>query len=190
MSATPRQPVALLLVGFSALACAGHSESPHGVEPREAAGAAGAVDPSDVADNPSTGGTLDRHGSSSLAGAARGGASSSGPMASEPESGAPGYDSLIHSGTRACANDDYCFGLECYAPRYFEPTVCLAPCESETDCLPSEACIGSAKLTPHCYARCALPSDCYRGFDCYDFSKRGQLICFPGAWAHSEEVGL
>ena len=117
---------------------------------------------------------------------------SSGGAQSEPDSGlagaadsvgGQGYVSLIHSGTRTCPNDDYCFGLSCYAPPSFEPSVCLAPCATDRDCLSAEACVGSAKLEPTCYARCDSPADCYRGFDCYDFSGVGQFVCFPAGWA-------
>jgi hypothetical protein len=103
----------------------------------------------------------------------------------EAEAGAGGaaYDAPIASGTRGCENDDYCFGLSCYAPAGFAPTVCLAPCNSDANCRPSEACLRAPKLEPTCYARCKSPEDCYDGFDCYDFSGADELICFPASWS-------
>ena len=107
--------------------------------------------------------------------------SDAGDLASE--AGVQGYTSLIHSGTRTCQNDDYCFGLACYAPLDFAPTMCLARCATDLDCLSSESCVQSAKLDPTCYARCDSPSDCLQGFDCFDFSGAGEFVCFPAGWA-------
>ena|SRR6478735_4817923 len=97
--------------------------------------------------------------------------------------GARGYVSLIHSGTRRCENDDYCFGLSCYAPATFELKVCLAPCESDLGCALKEVCVRLEKLASTCYSQCDSPSDCYAGFDCIDLTGEGQLVCFPGSWA-------
>jgi hypothetical protein len=91
--------------------------------------------------------------------------------------------SIIDSGTRACTDSDTCFGLACYAPLAFQPSVCLAPCQRDEDCHPSEACVRSVKLEPSCYHRCDSPTDCYGGFDCVDFSGAGLAICFPASWA-------
>ncbi len=86
------------------------------------------------------------------------------------EAGAPEYMPFIESGTRTCQNSDYCFGLACYAPPSFLPTVCVAGCEVDADCAPDEACVHAQKLAPTCYARCGSPSDCAYHFDCFDFS--------------------
>jgi len=163
------------------VACAGHSTSSAG-DPGDELGKAGALpvlsdgsagaartDPS--ADPSSAGGSASKPTSEGTAGG------------SAPEAGAAGYVSPIQSGARTCENADYCFGLACYAPDHFEPAVCVAPCESDADCAPSEACVRSARLEPTCYARCASPSDCEYHFDCLDFSAMGSLVCFPTAWA-------
>jgi len=113
--------------------------------------------------------------SSSHAGAASGG--------SESDAGAPGYIPFIDSGTRWCENSDYCFGLDCYAPPTFDPAVCVAPCRSDADCSPYEACVQSSGLQPTCYARCESPSDCAFHFDCFDYSGVGPFVCFPATWA-------
>ena len=106
------------------------------------------------------------------------------------EAGAPGYIPFIESGTRTCPNSEYCFGQACYAPPSFEPSVCVSRCESDVDCAPYEACIGTAKLESTCYARCNSPSDCAYHFDCLDFSGGGKLICFPALWAgRRDELG-
>lgn len=101
----------------------------------------------------------------------------------EADAGAPGYVPHIGSGTRNCESSEYCFGLSCYAPPSFLPTVCVASCETDFDCGLHEACVGSPKLAPTCYARCGVPGDCEYHFDCLDFSGKGQLVCFPAAWA-------
>jgi hypothetical protein len=102
--------------------------------------------------------------------------------AADADVGAMPYASLIDSDTRGCENADYCFGLACYAPDSFTPNVCLAPCETDSNCQPFEVCLRAPKLEPTCYARCASPADCYRGFDCFDFSSQGELVCFPAGW--------
>lgn len=119
-----------------------------------------------------------------------GASGSAGDPEIDAESGAAGatggagpYVSLIESDTRSCENSDYCFGLTCYAPDSFAPNVCLASCETNADCQPFEACLRAPKLEPGCYARCNSPTDCYRGFDCFDFSNEGELVCFPAGWA-------
>lgn len=119
-------------------------------------------------------------------------AGSPGPLGIAAEAGAAGapYDAPIASGTRACENDDYCFGLACYAPPTFAPTVCLARCDSDANCRSSEACLRAPELEPTCYARCKSPEDCYRGFDCFDFSGKDELVCFPMPWAQRrDELG-
>ena len=80
------------------------------------------VDPGDERSGSNDGGTP---GSDSGAGGA--GAAS--------DAGAPdmAYQSLIRSGTRRCENEDYCFGLSCYAPPGFAPTVCLASCQKRRE---------------------------------------------------------
>ncbi|HEY3666350.1 MAG TPA: hypothetical protein VGL19_10130 [Polyangiaceae bacterium] len=113
-------------------------------------------------------------------------AGSPGTVAEAGPAGAP-YDAPIASGTRRCDNEDYCFGLACYAPDAFGPTVCLARCDSDANCRPSEACLRAPKLEPTCYARCKSPEDCYDGFDCYDFSGKDELVCFPTPWAQRRD---
>lgn len=98
------------------------------------------------------------------------------------DAGEPGYMPHIGSGTRNCENANYCFGLSCYAPPSFEPTVCVARCETDGDCEPSETCVRSAKLEPTCYARCDSPTDCAYHFDCVDFTGAGKAVCFPTGW--------
>ena len=137
------------------------------------------VDPGDERSGSNDGGTP---GSDSGAGGA--GAAS--------DAGAPDmpYQSLIRSGTRRCENEDYCFGLSCYAPPGFAPTVCLASCQSDASCGPSEACLSAPELEPACYARCKSPEDCYYGFGCFDFSGEGELVCFPAPWiANRDSLG-
>jgi hypothetical protein len=106
------------------------------------------------------------------------------------DAGEPGYMPHIGSGTRNCEDANFCFGLSCYAPPSFEPTVCVARCETDWDCEPSETCVRSARLEPTCYARCDSPSDCAFHFDCVDFTGDGQAVCFPTSWAaRREELG-
>jgi hypothetical protein len=161
------------LLSLSAFtACGGQSQSSSG-EPMGASAAAGSGTSGasgSGGDLTSSGGTQSESGGPPDSGAAS-------------EAGTPGYVSLIDSGTRICDNEDYCFGLTCYAPATFVPTVCVARCETDANCLPFEACVQSAKLDPTCYPRCASPSDCYDGFDCFDFSGTGRLVCFPTNWA-------
>ena len=106
------------------------------------------------------------------------------------DAGADGYVPHIDSGTRNCESANFCFGLSCYAPPSFEPSVCVARCERGWDCEPFEACVRAARLEPTCYARCDSPSDCAYHFDCLDFTGEGQRVCFPTAWAgRLEELG-
>jgi hypothetical protein len=101
-----------------------------------------------------------------------------------------GFTSLIRSGTRSCENEDYCFGLACYAPADFGPMMCLLPCRTDADCEPDEACARAPQLRGTCYARCASPVDCYYGFSCFDFSREGEFMCFPTAWtSRRDELG-
>ncbi|HEX2673305.1 MAG TPA: hypothetical protein VHM25_20630 [Polyangiaceae bacterium] len=113
-----------------------------------------------------------------------------GDSAGMSNAGEPGYMPHIGSATRNCENEDYCFGLSCYAPPSFEPMVCVARCETDWDCEPSETCIRSARLEATCYARCDSPTDCAHHFDCVDFTGEGQAVCFPTGWAaRREELG-
>ncbi len=112
------------------------------------------------------------------------------PSESDPEvagsaagAGAASYAPHIGSGTRNCESAEYCFGLACYAPPSFAPTVCVANCETDLDCGLNEVCVRSAKLAATCYPRCNVPGDCEYHFDCLDFSGEGQLVCFPAGWA-------
>jgi hypothetical protein len=99
------------------------------------------------------------------------------------DAGEPGYVPHIGSGTRNCENANFCFGLSCYAPPSFEPSVCVAQCETDWDCEASETCVRSARLDATCYARCDSPTDCAYHFDCVDFTGDGQAVCFPTGWA-------
>ena len=132
-------------------------------------------------------------GSSSSASGANGVSdSAAGAAGAWSDAGAPDmpYQSLIRSGTRRCDNEDYCFGLRCYAPADLGPTVCVAPCQSDASCGPSETCLSAPLLEPTCYARCKSPEDCYYGFACYDFSGQGELVCFPAPWtANRDKLG-
>ncbi|HEY0464941.1 MAG TPA: hypothetical protein VGC79_12055 [Polyangiaceae bacterium] len=148
--------------------------------PSNTAGAAGSDAPElDGASGAGTAPDLGPNGGATTEPAGRAGS----PSEVAPSAGAQGYESLIESGTRTCVNEKYCFALACYAPLGFEPYVCLARCESDADCHPSETCVRSAGLEPTCYSRCNSPIDCYGGFDCIDFSGAGQDICFPARWA-------
>jgi hypothetical protein len=162
-----------VLVVFSCAACGGHSAATLQQPPDESAGAGGVDD----ADPPTSAGATV---------AATGGAPSQ-PVAelagAGDEAGAPGYTPHIGSGTRNCESSEYCFGLACYAPPSFLPTVCVANCETDLECGLNEICVSSAKLAPTCYARCSVPGDCEYHFDCLDFSGHGQLVCFPAGWA-------
>ena len=158
-----------LPVLLSCAACGGHSAAAIGERPADSAGAGG-VDESEA---PAAGETESGGAGSPLQGAA-------GELG---DAGAPGYVPHIGSGTRNCESSEYCFGLACYAPPSFAPTVCVANCEADLDCGPNEVCVRSAKLAPTCYARCRVPGDCEYHFDCLDFSGEGQLVCFPAGWA-------
>jgi hypothetical protein len=156
---------------FVLLACGGRSQrvtdnGAGGSDPMSVAGGGGAAgEPAGDA------GALDAADAAGAAGAnADGGATGS------------SYSSLIRSGTRRCESSDYCFGLECYAPATFQPTVCLARCDADVSCRPSELCLSAPLLEPTCYQRCNAPDDCYEGFNCYDFSGAGELVCLPTGW--------
>jgi len=102
--------------------------------------------------------------------------------AADSDAGEPGYTPMIGSGTRSCPDADYCFGLSCYAPLDFQPTICVAPCKSDAECAPHEACIGTQKLARTCYSRCGSPSDCEFHFDCLDVTGASDFVCFPATW--------
>jgi len=165
-----------LLLATLLVACGGHSEEHTPVVSGDSGGSGVSVAGSDWGGSAGVFGSLPGAGeggeADEMAGAAAGAAG-----------GHRGYVSLIESGTRRCENDDYCFGLSCYAPATFEPKVCVARCESEIECAASEACVRLEKLAPTCYAVCDSPSDCYAGFDCIDLVGEGQLVCFPSPWA-------
>jgi hypothetical protein len=96
----------------------------------------------------------------------------------------PTKRSIIVSGTRRCLDDNYCFGMSCYAPLELEESVCLSGCQSDVDCGPTGVCLGSAELEPGCFQPCDTPFDCEYGFDCFDFANAQQsLVCFPTTWA-------
>ena len=84
---------------------------------------------------------------------AHGGAPGDGDAGAAGDRGAAGtYTSLIASGTRTCETEAFCFGLACYAPASFYPSMCLARCETD-DNLPTlrsvfELALARANLLP------------------------------------------
>jgi len=155
------------------LSCSGHSQdsSPN-------RGHAGSAD-----SGPSSGSSGDDDQVDPMPESAAGTANAAGSSGQLNAAGQAGQESLIRSGTRSCENRNYCFGLACYAPATFEPSICLTHCESDANCARNEACLLAPKLEATCFARCNSPADCDYGFDCLDFSGEGQLVCFPAAWA-------
>lgn len=168
-----------LFVPSMCIACGAHSSSEptdvtSGAGGNTAQGAGGASVMAGDSSNAGNGATANDSGGSGSPGDPSGGMS---------DAGEPGYMPHIGSGTRNCESANYCFGLSCYAPPSFEPTVCVARCETDWDCEASEICVRSALLEPTCYASCDSPTDCAHHFDCVELSGRGQAVCFPTGWA-------
>lgn len=107
-----------------------------------------------------------------------------GGVAASGEAGQPAavQEPLIRSATRYCESSLECFGLQCLAPPEL-PAICVAPCASDQDCRPDEACLGAATLEKSCFRRCDSPADCDYRFDCFDFDDASGLVCFPAPWA-------
>lgn len=168
-----------LFVLSTCLACGAHSTS----EPADLVAGAGGRGATGSGGSASAG-NGDSAGTSASS-SESGGADSAGgePGVAMSDAGEPGYVPHIGSGTRNCENASFCFGLSCYAPPSFEPSVCVARCEADSDCEASEACVRSARLEPTCYPRCDSPTDCEYHFDCVDFTGDGQAVCFPTGWA-------
>ena len=186
---------------FLCLGCGAHSRSIPSDDAHETGGAdsvglggaGGEGDP--LANGGASGGAIGEGDPVTSGGVSAGVGSAAGAGASVQsapggDAGAVGYVPHIDSGTRRCENADYCFGLACYAPASFQPTVCVKRCDTDADCEPFEACVQSEKLEGTCYARCDSPSACAYQFDCFDFSGQGQLVCFPAEWAgRRKELG-
>ena len=103
--------------------------------------------------------------------------------------GSGGAAVTVHlSGTHDCTDPRECFsGLTCRGRAGHELTLCLAPCESDADCLPMERCIQpSDPLGPDvagCFLRCDdSPLDCPLLFNCEDPSGQGTYTCLPRLW--------
>ena len=189
----------VLLCGFAA--CGGNvSGSKPGAASAGAAGQAGldagsaGVEPDGTGasrSSPGAAGIADDAGSGSVQGGALAASAGESGAASETGgvAGSGGGGVTVHlSGTHACIDPRECFsGLSCRGRAGHELTLCLAPCDSDSDCSRLERCIHPSDPFGPDVAGCFLtcddsPLDCPLLFDCEDPSGQRTYTCLPINW--------
>jgi hypothetical protein len=96
--------------------------------------------------------------------------------------GAADVPSLIEPGTRVCQDYRDCLGLDCIGKSGKEPSMCSLGCAADDPCAENERCVSGNGLTPACFVRCDVGTECSYPFDCFDPERNGEWICVPAPW--------
>ncbi len=98
----------------------------------------------------------------------------------------PAVPARAESGTRLCEDPRECRGLDCRSSGQSTVHACLADCASDVDCTADERCFERPGLQRSCFQSCQESAVvCNYQFDCADYYRTGQYLCFPKAWVRN-----